>query len=93
MDVDYSSLYIDRYHYVVISDIFIHRVIDMLELGRSEFIQTPLSFAWGLFENITLCAQSKNSDVIPSNEYNCGDGLVDGKDIFLLRTLHLLYLR
>jgi hypothetical protein len=93
LDVDYSSLYLNRYHYVMISEIFIHRIIDLLELGRTEFIRTPLSFSWGLIENITVCKESRSFGMTHSNQYNCGEGIVDGKDLFLLRTLHLLYLR
>jgi hypothetical protein len=86
--VDYLSFYHSRYGYTIICDLFIHRIIDVLEIGKSEYLQTPLSFAWGLIEHISSARGLSSTTV--SRQPSSFDVR---KDLFILRTLHLLYLR
>lgn len=91
LDIHYNDYYVAQLRYVVIDDIFIHRIIDVLELGKSDFISDPIYFAWQLIEQICILKEDEIS--LNSNEYNSDEGMCVGKDLLLLRTLNLMFFR
>jgi hypothetical protein len=83
VDVDYSPVH-EKHKYVVVQGIFLHRIIDVLELGKSEYITDPTAFAWALIDY-----------VLTSNASAC-DGIHnpdEEKSLLALRALHMLMLR
>ena len=83
LDVDYSPVY-ERQRYVVVQGVFLHRIIDVLELGKSEYITDPISFAWGLIDFVLTSKPSSCETESSVDEEN---------SLLALRTLHLLMLR
>jgi hypothetical protein len=78
--VDYSPVYLGM-KYVVVDGIFLHQIIDYLEIGKSEYIRDPALFAWCLMEE----AQSYNPLSRDAEDSKAA--------LLVLRTLHLLLLR
>ena len=64
----------------IVNGIFMHRAIDVLELGKTEYIKDPLAFAWALIDRA----------LAPLN-HPCSH--FDESGLIVLRTLHLLLLR
>jgi hypothetical protein len=87
IDVDYTNLYISEYRYVIVSDIFLHRMIDVLEVGRSKYITDSVTFAWALIES-AISFKTIANNRLDGNQYE-----TEENSLLILRTLHLLYLR
>ena len=83
LDVDYSPVY-ERQGYVVAQGLFLHRIIDVLELGKSEYIVDPVAFAWALVDFV-LTFKPSSCESVPTVE--------EENSLLALRTLHLLMLR
>lgn len=65
-----------------------HRVIDVLELGRSEYITYPVSFAWGLLDKVVSASVFASPAVSIENSSQTATGR-----LLLLRVFHILLLR
>lgn len=92
MSVDYSHYYSQIT--INVEGLFVHRVIDMLELGKSEYIVDPIGFCWGLIQKIL----SKSNNLISSENIEIplfSENQFKGfrGRLLLLRALHILLLR
>ncbi len=70
-----------------------HRVIDVLELGRSEYITYPVSFAWGLLDKVVSASVFASPAVSEDNLSIENSSQTATGRLLLLRVFHILLLR
>jgi hypothetical protein len=85
MDVDYSSFYMKN-NIIIIQGLFILQLIDMLELGKTEFISNPLSLAWAIIDHVSYSSLSYTMLYNSVEKWN-------SDCLLILRVLHILLLR